>query len=59
MATETCPRCRSRTLVVEGYRDPVLDRFVTRAGCSGCSFRWDAEAEESSEVESASGPMAY
>jgi C4-type Zn-finger protein len=36
--TDTCPRCCSRALVVEGYRVPGLDRLVTQAFCTSCGF---------------------
>jgi hypothetical protein len=36
--TDTCPRCRCRALVVEGYRVPGLDRLVTQAFCTSCGF---------------------
>ena len=41
---ETCPRCRSRALLVEGYREPSLDGIITRrAVCTSCGFRWDPD----------------
>jgi hypothetical protein len=43
--TDTCPRCSARCLVVEGYRDPSSDAYVTRAVCTSCSFIW-AEPQE-------------
>ena len=35
---DTCPRCCSRALVIEGYRVPDLDRLLTQAFCTSCGL---------------------
>jgi hypothetical protein len=51
MALEICPRCRSRAIVSEGYREASLDAFVVRAACTGCGFTWEPRDDDSSGVD--------
>jgi len=46
MTFEDCPRCGSWSLIVEAFRDRLLEGVQLRAFCTSCEFKWTPEDTE-------------